>query len=268
MDHTLSRRELRARHDRQGFILLGVSAVAVLGIGIVVMIAQPPARDHLTGCLSASKPATQTVPVVDRTEKWSPANTSLLHEALLSLAAGIQPEDRLTILTLDGRAEASPQPLFDKCRPYRGAEVNAALVTPAKADKTYNTSFGEPLAKVLTGITVPTKAPESNIVAYLANTAATLTYQANAGSIVMPVYSDLAENTTTHSFVSDKKKSFDPTSFTQHFKSIAGDKFRAVALQIVVVPTPSTPPAVARRIKQAWTTALDAAGVRYTWRAL
>ena len=206
--------------------------------------------------------------MIDRSDPWSDAGSILLRSAITGLADATRPEDRLTLIPFDGRADIVPVTIFDRCRPVEGKDVNAALVTPAKADKRFATTFAAPLEGSLDLLTRSASAPETRLVDFLATVAGTLNYQPQAERTHLRVFSDMAENTAAGSFLPGRKRQFDPASFTAYFKERIGDRLTTIELEIVVIPSPSTPPVVARRIKAAWTAALAAGGVTYTWRQL
>ena len=135
-------------------------------------------------------------------------------------------------------------------------------------DDILHVSSTDPLEASLDHLTRSTSAPETSLVDFIATVAGTLSYQPQGQRTRLQVYTDAAENTAAGSFLPGRKKQFDAASFTAYFKQRVGDRLAAIELEIVVLPSPSTPPAVARRIKAAWTAALAASGARFTWRQL
>ena len=259
---------LRKRQDARGYRILAGSVLTVAAIGVTLIYNQPPVRDPVTGCPQATAAPLQTVLVLDRTDPWSPAEAAIITSALAGLTATIRPGDRLTLYAFEGNGTTPPVPVFDRCRPVEGKDVNPAFVTPAKADKAFATLFADPLAKTVDLLTRSSHAPQTNLVPFLSTLAATLTYQPKAAETRITIFSDMCENTTERTFLPGKKPQFDPVSFTQYVHDATGNRLAHLTLDIAVMPSPTTPPPVARKIKAAWTAALTADGVAFTWRTL
>lgn len=247
-------------------LLIG-GCVAVLGLGcIALMLSQPPARDGVTGCLRAATGLHVAV-IVDRTDPWKPAARALLRQALSKFAESVPTEGRLTMVSFMGGADAVPKVTFDRCRPAEGKDVNPTFSTREKVDRDYADAYGTPLSAQIDDLTGEVaSASSTHLVEFVATNAAALTYSSNASRKVLRVYSDMNEHTVSGSFIG--RQPFTVAGFTSYARERLEDRLKGIELQIVVTRSPSSPPAVARRIKEAWAAALLSLGVSFTWEQL
>ena len=125
-----------------------------------------------------------------------------------------------------------------------------------------------PLSKTIDTLSRSNSARETHLASFLGNLAAMLAYQPKAAETRIAIFSDMAENTSEHTFLPGKKPQFDPASFAKYFDETIGGRLAHIVVEINVMPSATTPPAVARRIKAAWTQALTAHGIPFTWRQL
>jgi hypothetical protein len=259
-----SNREVEARQNLQGYVIIGVCLLLLGGGGVAVALNRPSPRDVVTGCEAGNLALHETV-IGDRSDPWGASDRAILRSAIAKLGENFPTGGRLTLIAFDGGADMVPEPLFDKCRPLQGRDVNAIFTTPDKVEKVFAVSFAVPLAKTvdeLTRLSNASGAPNTNLVQFIATTAA-LSSRWPAERRRIRIFSDMAEHTPLGSLIG--KKAFDPASFTAYFKERMGDRLKGFDLEIVVTPSASTPPAVARRIKAAWAAALSASGVTYSW---
>jgi hypothetical protein len=266
--HTVNRRDLKAAKDRRGKWLIAGCLLLTLGGGVGLALTQPPTRHGATGCLPTPA-AAHTTTIVDRTDPWLPPDRALLRAAIVQLVDSTPVESRLTLMTFDGGATSLPEPLFDKCRPKDGRDVNMLISSPAKADRVFATTFSQPAVATIDKLTdVVTNAKETHLVAFLATVGGAIAYQSTAQRRRIRLYSDMAEHTLEGSSVSKSRLKFTPQNFTTYFRERVGDRLKGIELEIVVTPSATTPPAVARQIKAAWTAALTQAGITYIWGSL
>lgn len=263
-----SRRIEQARRKRQGIVMIaGCGVVLAAMIGGVVW-SMKGSRDSVSGCLKSHKAGVRHVALSDRTDRLKPVEQDLLVSGLQSLAAQIATEDRLTVVAFDGNADVPAKPLFDRCRPSDGNDVSPWFSTPARAEKRFRDGFQVPLDAALKQAAEGGSARETHLVAFLGGLAASLKYQAKAESVVIHVFSDMAENTPAGSFLPGKKsKPFDAAGFTMYVRQLTGGRLAGVEIKVHALST-SGGAAAGKRIKEAWSEALTANGVRFNWGSL
>ena len=262
-----SPRHLRHQADRRGFLILAGCALALVGIVTLLVVNRPLAREADTQCPRATL-ASETIAIVDRTDPWNDNQTSLLQAALAAIARDVPVNGRLSLIAFDGTAERPPAPIFDRCNVGDGTSVNIATATPALVEKYYQANFAQPLQQSLAAITKPARAQETHLVAFLANVAGHLTYQARARSTRIVLFSNLAENTPALSVYAKGRQHFSTTAFTAHFTALVGDRLSHITLDIYLLPLRSAAPGVASRIKPAWINALSTNAITFTLKDL
>lgn len=265
-DH-YSRRAERARNDARGYCIIAAGTAGLAALAGLLVLNRPPARDP-SDCLASRATPLHTIAVIDKSDRWTAPDGSLLRAALTAMATETKPDERLTLIAFTGSAERSPQPLFDRCRPADASSVNPLFVTPARAEKKYQADFAGPLTASFDRLSTSGQAKETKLVAFLAQLAGTVAYEPRALRTRIRIFSDMGENSAAGSLLPGRKRQFDAASFTPYLRQHIGDRLEHITLEIVQIPSPSTTPAVARHIKATWIAALDAARVSYSWRQL
>ena len=174
-------------------------------------------------------------------------------------------DQRMTVVAFDGSADIKV--VMDRCRPPDGKEVSTAIATPERVDREFAATFGVPLSRAFEAVVKPAPAAETHLVALLSNVAASLRYRGGASSIVLEVFSDMAENTPSGTLISGRRKPMDAAGFKHYFQTVSKDRMTGVRLVVRTITTPASTGS-ARRIREAWSTALSAAGVQFEWRPL
>ncbi len=265
MTRKLSRREAVARQNRQGVLILAVSVLSFFGVAGYVLLNQPAARDRVTGCLKGQL-AVDIVAVIDRTDEYSRTTQALLGASLESLAGSVPVEGRLTLYAFDGGGDEIPRPVLQRCRPVGGDGVNPLIATPARADRLLATAFTLPVAEKIGELTTLKSSPETHLVAYLATLGGVMNYRKQAGRRVVRIYGDMAENHGVATLIG--KRAMEPKAFAAYAKDKIGWRLKGIEIEVVQVPSTSTPPGVARAIKAAWVQVFTELGVSYTWSTL
>jgi hypothetical protein len=257
----LSWRDEQKRQDAQGYWMAGVAVAGLAAGGVWVLLNQAPARDKLTGCLKSGASVHLTA-IVDRSDPKSATDRAVLRSSMINLADKLAAETRLTLTPFGGAADSVPAPLFDRCKPKSGKEVDPVFATTARADQALVATFSAPVGKAIDELAQSTSATSTNLVQFIATTAA-LGQATAAGQRRFRVYSDMAEHTATGSLIG--KKPLDAAGFAKYFSERVGTRLKGVELEIVVIPSVSTPAATAKRIKTAWTAALTANNITFTF---
>ena len=258
-----SPRQLRERANRRGFLIIGGCTATLLACGVAFALTRPPHRDPETQCAHGSRPATHTYVVVDRTDPWTDNQAALLRAAINAIARNAAIGDRVTLVDFNGSAETAPAPMFDRCKTADGASVSFWTNTPERIEASFQRNFAKPLETSLDVISKPARAPHTYLVAFLANLAGQVQYDASATSTRIALFSDLAEHTPEISVFAKSPKQFNPELFAKHFAGLMHDRLSHIALDIFRLPQANRSQNLTQRITDAWTTALAGVGATY-----
>ena len=262
---TETRQQRISRQNRWGMVILGVSITGFLGVGGYVVAHQAVARDKTTGCQVGQLDADVRA-VVDRTDPISKQQQALLKASLEQLADSVPIEGRLTLYPFDGKGDEVPTPVLQRCKLPGADDVNPLLVTATRAAKAQAKTFTLPVAEKIAELTEIKSAEQTHLVAYLAVLGGSMNYGKRAGRRVLRIYGDMAEFHPDAALIG--KRAMEPKAFAAYAKQKLGSKLDGISIEVVQIPSASTPPAVAKRIRDAWSETFSALGVSFTWNTL
>lgn len=258
------RAQSQPSEQRRSVLILGGSAVLIVGAAIALPLQRKAPRDARSGCLAAPLQR-KTIILVDRTDPWSPATATLLAAQLRKIAGDAVPEERLMLLAFDGSAAALPEPVFDRCK--TPATGNVILETPQRLAKDHAAQFAGPLMAALESISKPASAKRTELVQILALIAAASRLDAPAAVTSFHIFSDMEENSAAFSFTKKPAQPLD--RFAEHFAASIGERLKHIALHIHLLPPPGNPvPRTDPRIEKAWRDAFARHAITFTWEKL
>lgn len=194
----------RKRSDSLGgWIKGGVGAIVVAGIAAAWSYSQPLPRDEQTLCLKtagAELKSAHSIVVVDKTDKWSPAQGSRLRHLILSVRDQLAVNARLSIFVFSDHMERGFGPVFSLCNPGRATDTNFWISNPRRWERRFVESFGKPLDQILDDLSAATEGPVSPILEILVD----LTNREELLTGGVPrqiiIVSDMLENSDAYSF--------------------------------------------------------------------
>ena len=135
--------EVKKTHN--WLLYIGILLFIVLAVGASWSILNKKKYDSVTLCEEDAMSAT-TVLLIDKTGGFSPNQKRVLLIAIESEIEKLQTGKRLTVYEVDdGLYEGLSKPVFDKCRPKDGSDVNQLVENKQMIEKSFNKDF---LAKI------------------------------------------------------------------------------------------------------------------------
>lgn len=210
-----SRHKAAATDNRKGFIILGICALAVIGVGYLYFKTQAGLveRDATTLC-PMSGPTSVTTVIIDRTDIVSPVQRTLLVDKFNELRASVPKGGLLEIYTVNPVKQQVLKPEFSLCNPGDGGDLSQWTANPRLARKTWDSVFNQPFQAVLDSMLESGDASQSPIIETIQSVAATSFAPHDDVSKTLVIVSDLLQhsgNLTQYSGIKPFSE-FRPTS--------------------------------------------------------
>jgi hypothetical protein len=198
-------RQRRLRHkaaaagNRNGFIILGICALVVIGLGYLYVKAQAGIveRDATTLC-PESGPTSVTTVIIDRTDTVNPVQRTLLVDKFNELRASVPKGGLLEIYTVNPVKQEVLKPEFSLCNPGDGGDLSQWTSNPRLARKTWDSVFSQPLQTVLDGMLEGGDASQSPIMETIQSVAATSFAPHDDVPKTLVIASDLLQHSANH----------------------------------------------------------------------
>lgn len=179
---------MHTRKDKQGFLLIGVVATAVIGIialKIILDDGDKPGSDNCVG-----NPIANTVIVIDRSDAVTQQTLDEIRaRAMAYVSDSVKDNERVTVYSVDNASTTGLAPLVSLCRPRRHG---SRLTENVKAlEKQFRANYQRPLDSILR--LAPGSSSESPLAQAL--TDISLGRHLNARRNTLMVFSDMLENT-------------------------------------------------------------------------
>lgn len=207
--------ELRRRaQTRRAAVILGVSAIAVVGVGTLAVLARSPPLDPESGCVVGQQtPREHTVVLVDQTDPLASHQVDYVKALILAEYNRLPVHGELTVRGL--RADPDAGDSFSRCRVQRGAEVQGVASNPDMIEAAFRRTVGDALDSYLNGLrNVPTAA-HSPIIEAVDATVDGADFGATVPRRRLVIVSDMAQNSPQVSEYRGPGSGLDPDAATR-----------------------------------------------------
>lgn len=174
--------------DRKGIVLIGVAALAVVGLIAAKFVAGNALKAATDGCVGT--PSASTVILLDHSETLTDqTRAEITARALAHVRDRVSVNERVTVFTVTDISRKSLKPVFSRCKP---PQEGNRLVEDAKGiAKAYTRAFVQPLTAALA--VNPSNAKESPIAQAVIDVSLSQYLRTQKNSLL--VFSDLMEHT-------------------------------------------------------------------------
>jgi hypothetical protein len=195
-------------------VILGVSAVAVIGVGTLAVLSRSPPLDPDTGCVVGQQtPREHTVVLVDQTDPLTSHQVDYVKALILAEYDRLPVHGELTVRGL--RADPDAGDSFSRCRVQRGAEVLGVASNPDMIEATFKRTVGDALNSYLNGLrSVPT-APRSPIIEAVDSVVDGADFGSTVAHRRLVIVSDMAQNSAQVSEYRGPGSGLDPDAATR-----------------------------------------------------
>lgn len=140
-----------------------------------------------------------TVVLIDRTDPLTEEHILLLADALERVTTSLGTDERLSLFLIEGSVAAVPEPIFSRCRPHDGSDVNPLYQNERLLQTAYEETFDKPLGAAVAKLDERVSAPTSPIMEMVRTVAALPSFRDAAGRRRMIIVSDLLQNVAAYS---------------------------------------------------------------------
>ncbi len=187
--------ELRRRSQtRRAAVILGVSAVAVLGVAALAVASRSPPLDPDSGCIiGQTVPREHTVVLVDQTDPLTSHQIAYVKALILAEYQRLRPYGELTVRGVRADPDDAGAS-FSRCRLRRGAEVLGIASNPDMIEAAFRRTVGDALNGYLNGLHDVPSAPRSPIIEAVDSAADAADFGPTVKARRLVIVSDMAQN--------------------------------------------------------------------------
>ena len=225
----------RQTQTRRAAIILAVSAVAVIGVGVLTALNRSPPLDPETGCIVGQQvPPEHTVVLVDQTDPLTRTQIGYVKALILAEYQRLRPHGELTVRGV--RADPDdPGDSFSRCRLRRGAEVSGVTNNPDMIEASFRRTVGDALNRYLDGLHDVPSAARSPIIEAVDNAVDAPDFGPADPHRRLVIVSDMAQNSAELSEYDGEGSGLDPSA---QVRSELGRDLKGVAVRIHYVRRP------------------------------
>ena len=225
----------RKQQTRRAVVILGVSALAVVGVGVALALNRTPATDPQTGCIAGqTQPTAHTLVLVDQTDPLSSHQIDYVKALILAEYARLRPYSELTVRGVRADPDDAGQS-FSRCRVRRGTEVLGIASNPDMIEAAFRRTVGDALANYLNGLRDVPSSPRSPIVEAVDNAVDAPDFWSNLRERRLVIVSDMAQNSSNLSEYKGLGSGLDPS---QAVRNELGRDLKGVSVRIHYVRRP------------------------------
>lgn len=211
-----------SQKDKDGLKIIVVCSIIFIFMGILTYILGAKENiDDETLCLLDEPLTGHTVFFVDRTDPLNKEQTEWLLREVERSKLELRSNEKLSIFAIIGSTDSFLRTLFSRCSPGSGKEANPLYQNPKKIQKKFEESFGEPLAKILEGLTQGSKYPISPIMESIKNLSKQKEFSSSINNRKLYIVSDMLQN--THEFSQYHAYSFKEFEKSDYFENVKPD---------------------------------------------
>lgn len=185
--------------DRRG-LAITAAAVATTVVMIALSFALKDRGSYNADTLCPTdRTYPRTVLIVDKTDVFSPAQSSFLRAEIIRLRESLTQYEKLSIYVLNEANFGAPKPVFELCNPGSGEDANALYQNPRKIKQRFDERFGRPLDQALVTLTQGEEAKSSPIMEMIQNVAFAENLQGTSDRKRLYLISDMLQHTPVYS---------------------------------------------------------------------
>ena len=220
--------DLRRRaQTRRAAVILGVSAAAVIGVGVLLALTREPPLDPQTGCIAGRPlPPEHTVVLVDQTDPLTSTQIAYAKALILAEYQRLAPHGELTVRGVRADPDDAAES-FSRCRLRRGTEVMGVASNPDMIEAAFKRTVGDALERLSErpAGTVPS-APRSPIIEAVDSAMDAPDFAPTVHDRRLVILSDMAQNSSAISEYKGAGSGLDPSqavrdAFTRDLKGVS-----------------------------------------------
>ena len=216
----------RQAQTRRAAAILGVSAAAVVGVGVLLAATREPALDPQTGCIAGRPlPPEHTVVLVDQTDPLTTTQIAYAKALILAEYQRLEPHGELTVRGVRADPDDAADS-FSRCRLRRGTEVLGVASNPDMIEAAFKRTVGDALNAYLNGLRDVPSAPRSPIIEAVDSAVDAPDFAPTVHDRRLVILSDMAQNSTALSEYRGAGSGLDPSravrdEFTRDLKGVS-----------------------------------------------
>jgi hypothetical protein len=181
-------------------LYIGVALFITLSSGAAWSILTQKKYDSITFCEAETVSAT-TVLLIDKTGGFSPNQKRILMRAVEAEIEKLETDKRLTVYEVDdGLYEGLSKPVFDRCRPKDGTDVNQLVENREMIEKSFNEDFLDKIQLITSTLDEKSDAKISPIIESLSDISTLYKIDSHINVERLVVISDLLQHSPDISF--------------------------------------------------------------------
>lgn len=142
----------RRTQTRRAVAILGASAAAIVGVGVLLALNRSLPTDPATGCIAGQTvPREHTVVLVDQTDPLNLHQIAYVKALILAEYQRLRPYGELTVRGVRADPDDAGNS-FSRCRLRRGAEVLGVASNPDMIEAAFRRTVGDALNGYLNGL--------------------------------------------------------------------------------------------------------------------
>jgi hypothetical protein len=192
--------EDEVQREHNWFLYIGVVLIVILAGAAGWSILNKTKYDSVTLC-EEDAISNATVLLIDKTGGFSPNQKRILLRAVEAEIEKLETGKRLTVYEVDdGEYEGLSKPIFDKCRPKDGTDVNQFVENKQMIEKSFNHAFLGKLQLITSDLEEENDAKSSPIIESLSDISTLYNIEPHIKVERLIVISDLLQHSPQISF--------------------------------------------------------------------
>ncbi len=234
----------RRKQTRNAVAILGASAAAIVGVGVLLALNRSTPTDPDTGCIAGQTvPPEHTVVLVDQTDALNLHQIAYVKALILAEYQRLRPHGELTVRGVRADPDDAGDS-FSRCRLRRGAEVMGVASNPDMIEAAFRRTVGDALNSYLNGLhDVPT-APHSPIIEAVDSAVDAPDFGPDVKARRLVLVSDMAQNSRLVSEYKGPGSGLDPSpaarsELTRELKGVAVRIHYVKRPELAAIQTPA-----------------------------
>ena len=201
----------RQTQTRRALAILGASAAAIVGVGVLLALDRSPPTDPDTGCIAGQTvPREHTVVLVDQTDALSTHQIAYVKALILAEYQRLRPYGELTVRGVRADPDDAGNS-FSRCRLRRGAEVMGVASNPDMIEAAFKRTVGDALNTYLNGLHDVPSASRSPIIEAVDSAVDAPDFGPTTRDRRLVLVSDMAQNSRSVSEYAGLGSGLDPS---------------------------------------------------------
>ncbi len=202
----------RQKQTRRAIAILGASAAAIVGVGVLLALNRSPPTDPDTGCIAGQAvPPEHTVVLVDQTDALTSHQIAYVKALILAEYQRLRPYGELTVRGVRADPDDAGNS-FSRCRLRRGAEVMGVASNPDMIEAAFKRTVGDALNSYLNGLHDVPNAPRSPIIEAVDSAVDAPDFGPTTRDRRLVLVSDMAQNSRSVSEYAGPGSGLDPSA--------------------------------------------------------